>query len=582
MSENQNKCVCSIGGQALIEGVMMQSKTTQALAVKNDEGFVEVKTRRLKPMKIIGKIPLVRGCVAFIRSLISGTKLIYESSEVAFPDEETPGTAGMTIATLLSLVLAIGLFFVLPSVVISAIEWIFSISVDKYLVALFEGIVRILIFIVYLLLVSKLNDVKRTFMYHGAEHRTINCYESGEELTVENVQKQSTRHNRCGTTFLFFVMITSILIIALATYLASLVGLGEFVMNKFTRILFRLILLPLIAGFSYELLQWLAKMKDNKFVSVLRAPGLALQRLTTYAPDDEMAKIAITAFTLVMRMDENPEMQESNFGSYPIAKMREFIVDRLKNTDADQAEADWILCEVLKTKRATLNGHKPLDKEQFKAVMKIVKEREKNIPLDYILGESEFYGVKIKVNENVLIPRIDTEIVVETALKQIKDGDEVLDLMTGSGCIARAISENSRAIVYASDINENAIETAKTNFSGTIYHSDVFENIDKKFDVIVSNPPYIPTSVVNTLEKEVLKQPIIALDGGENGLVLYEKIAKTLKKALKAGGTLVLEIGYDQGNSVPEIFSKYFESVQVVKDLSNNDRVVVCKNFLSE
>lgn len=582
MSENQNKCVCSIGGQALIEGVMMQSKTTQALAVKNDEGFVEVKTRRLKPLKIIGKIPVLRGCVAFIRSLISGTKLVYESSEVAFPDEETPGTVGMTITTILSLVLAIGIFFVLPSLVISAIEWAFSITVDKYLVALFEGIVRITIFIVYLLLVSKVNDIKRTFMYHGAEHRTINCYESGQTLSVENVQKHSTRHNRCGTTFLFFVMIVSILVIALATYLASLVGLGEFATNKATRIIFRLILLPLIAGFSYELLQGLARLPENKFVSILRAPGLALQRLTTYAPDDEMAQIAITAFTLVMQMDENPAMQERSFGSYPINEMREFIKTRLKNTDADEAEPDWILCAVLKVKRSALNSLDPLNKEQFKAVMKIVKEREKNIPLDYILGESEFYGIKINVDSNVLIPRLDTEIVVETALKHIKDSDEVLDLMTGSGCIARAISENSKATVYASDISEQAINVAKTNFSGKIYLSDVFESIDKKFDVIVSNPPYIPTSDVNNLEKEVKCQPMLALDGGKSGLDVYEKIAFTLSKALKKGGTLVLEIGYDQGSSVPEIFKNQFESVSVVKDLANNDRVVVCKNFLSE
>ena len=580
MSENQNKCICSIGGQALIEGVMMQSKTTQALAVKNDEGFVEVKTRRLKPMKVISKIPILRGCVAFIRSLISGTKLVYESSEVAFPEEETPGTAGMTIATLLSLVLAIGLFFVLPSLVVSAVEWLFSITVDKYLVSLFEGIVRILIFIVYLLLVSKLNDIKRTFMYHGAEHRTINCYESGQTLSVENVQKHSTRHNRCGTTFLFFVMLTSILVIALATYLASLVGLGEFATGKLTRILFRLILLPLIAGFSYELLQGLAKLEDNKFVSFLRAPGLALQRLTTYEPDDEMTKIAITAFTLVMQMDENPNMQEQNFGLYPIPQMREFIKTRLKQTDADEAEADWILCSVLKVKRGSLSQHEPLNKEQFRAVMKIVKEREKNIPLDYILGESEFYGIKINVSSSVLIPRLDTEIVVETALKHIKDGDEVLDLMTGSGCIARAVSQNSNAVVYASDISKDAISVAKTNFDGEIFCSDVFENINKVFDVIISNPPYIPTAVVNNLEKEVTCQPRLALDGGESGLDVYEKIAKTLGKALKTGGTLVLEIGYDQGQSVPKIFASHFESVSVEKDLSQNDRVVVCKNFL--
>ena len=568
-----------------MEGVMMQSKTSQALAVRNEDGFIEVKTRKLKPFKRVGKIPIIRGVVAFVRSLIAGTKLIYESAEVAFPEDETPGSFGMGVATCLGLLLAIALFFVAPVYIVKGVAWLISLvvagfEINEYLLTLIEGVLRLVIFILYLFLVSKMNDIKRTFMYHGAEHRTINCFEHGKELTVENVQAHSTRHNRCGTTFLFFVMIMSMLVITLATYIFSLVGLYDLIAgNAIKRVLFRLILLPLIAGCSYEMLQGLAKLPDNKFVSILRAPGLAMQKLSTFPPEDEMAEVAIVAFCTVMEMDKNPELQDRKFGEYPIAQMRTFIAKKLQETDAQSCEADWILCHVLQVKRNELSFHAPLDKAQYRAVMEIVNKRANKIPLDYILGKSEFYGLEINVSDSVLIPRMDTEILVEKALSYITDGDKVLDLMTGSGCIAKAIKVNSNAIVYASDISEKAIEIAKTNFDGEIILSDCLNEIDEVFDVIVSNPPYIKTEVIQSLDDEVKAQPILALDGGQDGLDAYRKIANSIRKNLSKNGVLLLEIGYDQGEEVSGIFASVFESVSVEKDLNGNDRVVVCKTL---
>jgi release factor glutamine methyltransferase len=213
--------------------------------------------------------------------------------------------------------------------------------------------------------------------------------------------------------------------------------------------------------------------------------------------------------------------------------------------------------------------------------MEIVNKRKEGTPLDYILGESEFYGLTVKVNENVLIPRLDTEVVVEHALKYIKSGDKVLDLMTGSGCIAKAIANNSTAQVFASDISDGAIEVAKSNLKDEnvlVIKSDVLENIDDVFDLIVSNPPYIKTEVVDNLTKEVLAQPRLALDGGEDGLDVYRKIAEQAPDHLTEEGTLVLEIGYDQAKDVAGLMMEKFSFVRVIKDLNGNDRVVIAKN----
>ena len=579
MKEKQ-KCV-SIGGQALIEGVMMQSRTTQAMAVRNPDGFVEVKVKKLKSIGVWAKIPIIRGCISFVRSLISGTKTVYESAEVAFPEEDTPGSVAMGISGFVGVLLAIGLFFVLPSLAVNGIEALFKIDIDAYLVSLIEGGIRILIFVIYLLLVSRMKDIRRTFMYHGAEHRTINCFEKGMDLSVDNVQKCSTRHNRCGTTFLFFVMIMSILIIALTTLIFSLCGIGVIMTEGWTRIAVRLGLLPIIAGCSFELLQGLARLPDNWFVDIFRAPGLALQRLTTYPPEGDMAEVAILAFNTVRTYDANPDKALILFGQYEVNAMRKFIVEKLAETDADEAEADWIMCHVLKVKRAELALRAPLNKEEYKAVMEIVNKRKEGTPLDYILGESEFYGLTVKVNENVLIPRLDTEVVVEHALKYIKSGDKVLDLMTGSGCIAKAIANNSTAQVFASDISDGAIEIAKSNLKDEnvlVIKSDVLENVNDVFDLIVSNPPYIKTEVVDNLTKEVLAQPRLALDGGEDGLDVYRKIAEQAPNHLTEEGALVLEIGYDQAKDVAGLMMEKFSFVRVIKDLNGNDRVVIAKN----
>lgn len=313
----------AIGGQALMEGVMMRGRTAMAMAVRDDAGEIRLETVRLKPRRWYSRIPIVRGVVAFVASLVSGVSTLMKSAEVSTPDEEMPGKGAMTIAMLVGILLAVGLFILLPS----CITWLFERFCGLHnilYISLIEGGARLTIFVLYLLLVASMRDIRRTFMYHGAEHRTINCYEKGLEMTVENVQTCSTRHNRCGTTFLFFVMVVSIIVFALTNWAFSY--LGDWSANVFVRIGLRLALLPFVAGVSYELLRALAALPDNIFTNILRAPGLALQRLTTFPPEDEMVEVALKSFLTVLAMDADEKIETVSFDKIPATEFRRVCV----------------------------------------------------------------------------------------------------------------------------------------------------------------------------------------------------------------------------------------------------------------
>lgn len=576
-----------------MEGVMMQGATSMAMAVRTESGDILTETKRLKPKRWYSRVPIVRGIVAFVKSLIGGTSVLLKSAEVIYPEEDTPSKGSFAVATALGLVLAIALFMLLPSFLADMVEKLFgiwSISLGILWKSLIEGVIRIAIFVLYLFIVSRIKDIRRTFMYHGAEHRTINCFERGMELTPENVQKCSTKHNRCGTTFLFFVMVVSILVFSLATWLLSILGWTD--IGVFGRMGVRLLLLPLVAGLSYELLRFLAKLPDNKFTNVLRAPGLALQRLTTYPPEIEMAEVAIASFELVRQMDADQSIQPHKFGEFTMPELKKLVKDRLvKANVTEDAEVDWLIAAALRKKRGELASVEKTTLSDYRRVAELVDKRVKGVPLDYIIKRSDFYGIKLYVDENVLVPRLDTEIVADEVIKYLNkdnggEGRSVLDLMTGSGCIARAIVEKTAAAVTASDISDGALGVAKRNLENTraeVVKSDGFTGLTgRTFDVIVSNPPYIRRSEIETLQPEVKCQPHIALDGGEDGLDFYRLIADNAAKYLTSGGALFLEIGYDQREEVTALLEKDFMNIACVKDYGGNDRVIFAEKKTTE
>ena len=228
------------------------------------------------------------------------------------------------------------------------------------------------------------------------------------------------------------------------------------------------------------------------------------------------------------------------------------------------------------------HGDNEIDVDKYEMLEPYLDKIIEGIPVQYLVNEQEFYGLKFFVNENVLIPQPDTEIIVEEALNIISDGDRVLDLCTGSGVIGVTIANKKNANVVASDISQKALEVAKINADNlgdskvTLVESDLFENIEGKFNVIVSNPPYIKKDVIRTLSKEVQNEPIIALDGGIDGLDFYKKIVEEALNYLEDGGYLLLEIGYDQKEEVLNlVIDKNYKDIRVRKDLSNNDRVVI-------
>ncbi len=298
--------VCTIGGQAVMEGVMMKSTEGIALAVRKSDG--EIVTRytparsRAQKGTFLGW-PVVRGVVVFIESLTLGMTTLTDSAKLAgesFDEEPSKFEKWLSdklgksvesivvgLAVILAIALSVGLFFVLPNLVSTLVFG--KSEVAGIWKSLTEGVVRLLIFIGYILMCASIKDVRRVFMYHGAEHKTIACYEAEEEMTSENAMKHTRLHPRCGTNYLFLVMAVSILFFAVVGWNA----------NFFVRLLLRIAFLPVVAGLSYEILRVAAKY-DNVLTRIVRAPGLALQRITTKEPTPDMLEVSIAAFNLAM------------------------------------------------------------------------------------------------------------------------------------------------------------------------------------------------------------------------------------------------------------------------------------------
>lgn len=292
-----------IGGQALIEGIMMLGPTTGAMACRLPDGTIDLETweeNNGKKAPWYKKTPLVRGCVSFVTSLVKGYKYMMKSAEKQLTEEEkeeenlSSGVINviMGIGMVVGIILAMGLFIFLPKWIA---DFIPVVKGERILRSITEGILKIAIFVAYMALVGLMKDIKRQYMYHGAEHKTIACHEAELPLTVENVRKQTRFHKRCGTSFIFIVLIVSILVMC---FVPS--------MDKWIRMLISLALLPLVVGISYEFIR-LAGNRDNLFTRILSAPGLAMQRLTTREPDDSMIEIAIAALTPCIPEDKEED-----------------------------------------------------------------------------------------------------------------------------------------------------------------------------------------------------------------------------------------------------------------------------------
>ncbi len=303
-----------IGGQAVLEGIMMKNKDKYSVAVRTPEGDIDVAVEEYEsfaPAKAFNRIPFIRGVFNFVDSLILGIRTLNYSAKFYEEEQDTHKKDKIldrifkdhtekilsTVTVIFSIAIAVGLFIVLPYYLSRLLS---KVIVSDTALAVLEGVIRVLIFVGYIVLISCMKDIRRVFMYHGAEHKCINCIETGHELTVENVRKSSREHKRCGTSFLFFVIFISVILFIFIR-----------VEDPFARIAIRILLIPVIASISYEIIR-LAGRSNNIFVRILSAPGMWLQHLTTREPDDSMIEVGIAAVEAVFEWKEYLRIEKND------------------------------------------------------------------------------------------------------------------------------------------------------------------------------------------------------------------------------------------------------------------------------
>ncbi len=327
MPKMKEKFRTTIGGQALIEGIMMRGPEKDAIVVRKDGQLqVEVKDRKIRAKNSFVTWPLIRGAVNFFDSQVCGVKALMRSADLSGElEEEEPskfdlwlekklGNKGFEkfvvgLGVVMGLGLSILLFFLLPMLVSSLLS---DVVHNLLLLNLLEGGVRLVIFLVYMLLISKMKQMRRVFAYHGAEHKTIRCYEAGMPLTVENVRMHTRLHPRCGTSFLLVVMIVSILVFSVAsalllTCVPALASISGTLGYKLLMVAYKLLLLPVVVSFSYEINRW-AGRHDNILTKILTAPGMWFQHFTTVEPDDDMIEVGIASLEAVIPQEERADL----------------------------------------------------------------------------------------------------------------------------------------------------------------------------------------------------------------------------------------------------------------------------------
>jgi uncharacterized protein YqhQ/methylase of polypeptide subunit release factors len=593
---------------------MMRGLASAATAVRSGEKILVV-SERLKVGKnaeTIKKIPFVRGIYNFIMSMVYGVGTLNKSASAAGDDSEPTKfekwvaknlkikaeTLTAAIAVILGLAFAVGLFVVLPQLIIQPfVNFNIKLSenwsglegfLNSFLKNLLTGIIRIAIFLVYLILISRMKDIKRVFSYHGAEHKVINCYEFALPLTVANVKKMTVKHERCGTTFMFLVMLVGVLFFSFFT----------FDDNILLRTLTRIALLPAVAGISYEVLMFSAK-HDNLFFRILRAPGMLLQKLTTNEPSDDMIEVSLAAFKTVLAMDADAKIPISSFENtlYPYSFVRDFIRENAAEFPPDEAE--WIMAAALKKGRAALPLTEVVTLDEFEEMKEIIKKRRTGMPLQRAVGLANFFGLDLDI-EDALIPRPETELLVDELRKYIENlssknfvktdnfpseaydkiggidsqktdsfsteiygkigGMEprkirVLDLATGSGAIAIALSSffDKNIEITASNISETTAQNDRKNHPTVeVTASEISEftaqNDTQEFHSIDETPASDISKSAQNKPKEF--RPIVEITASD----ISEAALKTARKNAEKHGA---KINFIRGDMLENVGGGY-------------------------
>ena len=567
-----------VGGMALFNGLMLRNKKREAIGKVDDNKniYVEINdiNKNIDEDKFtIYDVPIIRGIISMKNMIATSVPYVLKSSQDVLNKSSKEnidiGKFELVSAYLIAITVILVLFAAIPNF----ISTFLAVNIRN----LSQAIIQTSAFIIYLLLLAKVDSLKTLFEYHGAEHKVANAYEKLEkrDITIENVKKQSRFHARCGGNFVVYLFF---LILFITFIIPS--------NNLIFKTILQVMLLPFLAGFSYELVMYTEYLPN--FLKFLAYPAMSIQLITTKEPSDDKIELAI--YTLFGCINGENQVSISKFVKdyllYNKSIKKDFnikealnIFSSIKNIDVNDIfiNMDGIMLDY---------------NEQIKTNMMLNRLYKDNIPMAYIIGKVNFYNEQYIVNQDVLIPRVDSEILVEKAIEYINNENlnTMLDMCTGSGCIGISITKNSK-IKYTTliDVSKEALEITNKNIilnkvdkKCSTLHSDLFSNLNNsniKYDIIVSNPPYIPTKDINGLDASVKKEPTIALDGGKDGMDFYRKILKQALNHLNNNAVLIFEIGYDELEKFKEIINRYpeYKVVESLKDFGGNDRVVVCR-----
>ncbi len=563
----------NVGGVALFNGILFTSEYRQVTVQKNNNIINSSIINFIDDKSLINKIPVLRGIIGLGNQIGNSSAKFVESS-----GEKEKTSKLQTIFTYALLIISC---IVIPI----AISTFFSNNTVRNII---QAILICFEFILYIILMKSISDLNILFMYHGAEHKVVNAYENLdiENINLENVKKQSRFHKRCGGNFVVYfvlLMIASLFIPINNLIIKAIVMMFMSILN---------------IGIAYEVVNIFSKLP--KPFDIINYPATLIQFATTKEPNDEMLELAIYGVLGSVRKEN---------GITVTAYIKKYIKKNLENkiSDYDTQDIYSILEYITNLDRNKLILQKDSYlislRQEIEADRLLNKYYVDKYPLQYITHKQYFYNETYYVDENVLIPRADSEILVKKAIEYINNENikNMIDLCTGSGALGISIAKNSNVEnVELIDISLGALNVAKRNImannvaekvitrysdllSERIKYIDSCNNQEEieslKVDIIVSNPPYIRSNVVPTLQEEVQKEPHLALDGGKSGLDFYIKIYNESKKVLKNNGILILEIGYDQLEEIKGLIKENneFKLLESVKDYGGNDRVVICR-----
>lgn len=581
MENNNNKIKkLKIGGMATFNGVLLKSSTKQVVTSQvNDNIFTDI--TETKSNRIISSIPIIRGIAGLYTSIISGIPYIVESAENIVNDIVKDKTEKITVGKFELLASFIVSFIIFSLIWVSVPMLASLILPNTDLRYIIQIIIKLIMFGIYITTIKKISYLNGLFEYHGAEHISVNYYEDNVkevndmksilDINLDKVASYSRFHRRCGSNYIMHLLYLSLLITAILP--------STDILNK---ILIEIFTFPILMGLAYETLN-LSTLLPKKLNFVL-LPFMYVQNITTKKPSKEKLLIGVASLLEITTKHISVE-----------GFMKQYINKYLKKRELNQNDILRIISFALnidKNKLFTDANNIHISIAQQIKIRNLLDRYYINYePLQYIIGIQAFYNEEYIVNKNVLIPRADSEILVETAIKYIDNNNlkTGIDMCSGSGAIGISISKNSNIDkMLLVDISENALNVAninvvKNNISSkcSCIKSDLFESLiqdNNKYDIIVTNPPYIKSEELISLSNYVQKEPMLALNGGKSGLDIYERIFKEAIEVLVDNGYIILEIGYDQKQDIIELINNYpnYQYIECIQDLGLKDRVIVC------